>query len=173
MSRRTNHGDRSRTSRAEPAEECFFFVRLMRPIFQSVVVLVKARSDNDAARKARRLAPGLKPEEWKGEYDAISYAYDVQEVLNVDRIKQSSELSETTKELEKYLWERDDFRYLLLKADVTSGQGDVLIEPWLKRKSAVMRMDLVGDWAAGVEVLEERARKSFQRWVDERRRRPI
>ena len=60
MSGRAGNGHASRTARSEPSKEHQYLVKMMRPIFQRVVISVNARSDGDAARKARRLAPMIK-----------------------------------------------------------------------------------------------------------------
>ena len=49
----------------------------------------------------------------------------------------------------------DDVRYLLLRADITFGQGDVALQPWLDEQSALMVADLSQDWSSDIEQIHQ------------------
>ncbi|KGO99768.1 hypothetical protein N791_00395 [Lysobacter defluvii IMMIB APB-9 = DSM 18482] len=49
-------------------------------------------------------------------------------------------------------------RFLLLHADTSSGEGELLLEPWMSQESDLLVADVTGDWIGRLEaVLEDQA----------------
>jgi hypothetical protein len=147
---------RKRAARTRKSTRHNFLVKLMRPIFQTAVVSVQAETEAEAVTAARVHAMRLREKAWLGAFDGISYAYDVQVVLNTDELREAHPEAEQTDELlVARLMSPQDFHYVLAKADIEAGEGGVLRQPWLRRISALMLADLAGDWLADLHVIEE------------------
>jgi hypothetical protein len=143
-----------------------FAIKLMRPIFQTTVIVVAAATEAHAVRIALRAAARLKDSEWAGGFEPRRYQYDVQHVIDVDEWGQEAAgegRSETDAELSAFLRSFENVRYLLLKADIEVGQGGVLNEPWLDDKSHLFLADVAGDWLADIETLEEEGLEGYLR----------
>ena len=125
-------------------------VRLVRPVFQVVVVDVEASGNEEAIVEAICQAETIQEKEWVGEFDPDNYFYDVQYV-------------EEAEGEGDYIFTGidEDRKYLLLKADTGSGEGEVLFQPWLTEISDLMVADLCSDWGGLLQELEEVGVSSF------------
>ena len=59
-----------------------------------------------------------------------------------------------------------DKKYLLLKADTDSGEGEVLYQPWMGKISDLMLADLCSDWVAELAEAEEEGAERFNDWLE-------
>lgn len=123
-------------------------VRLVRPIFQAAVVEVEASDEEQAILEALSQAETISEKNWSGSFDPDSYFYDAQFVEDAE---ESSD---------DYIFD-ENRKYLLLKADTDSGEGELLLQPWITEISDLMVADLSMDWGGQLDVLEEAGTVSF------------
>jgi len=134
-----------------------YVVRVMRPIFQTVDVVVEAYDEDEAMETVLKQAHTIEKKYWKGDFKRREYSYDVQQVreLNDDTNDEDCEFFDSV---------TDETKYLILKADTDSGEGKVLYEPWMKKESDLMIADLCMDWSEELEnTREEEANKFFRK----------
>jgi len=126
-------------------------VRLVRPVFQMVVVAVDATSEDDAVLEAVIRADTVPESAWSGEFDPDSYFYDVH---SIEEGSESDDgyFSETVE---------DDRKYLLLRGDIDSGTGALPFQPWLTDVSDLMLVDLCRDWSDELTSLERAGAARF------------
>lgn len=124
-----------------------YWVKLSRPVLQSIVLQVSARSPEDAVSRAVEAAEQLPDEDWRGKYDPDRYSLDVHGVLALEEC----EPDETGEDAFSY--ERTE--YLLLRADTDAGEGQVIPQPWLDDCSHLMVADLCGDWMRTLEMWQQ------------------
>jgi hypothetical protein len=115
-----------------------FKIRIVRPVFQSVIVEVEADSEEEAVAAALGQADTVSEEEWAGAFEPEDYFYDAHCIKEVHP-------SEYRK-------------YLPLRASTFSGEGEVLYQPWLEEVDDLMLADLCMDWSG---QLEEARKGSF------------
>jgi len=127
-------------------------VRLVRPVFQVAVVEVEANDENDAMLDALHQADTIPEEVWSGNFDQANYGYDAQYV---------EEAGESDEDDYIFTGIDEDRRYLLLKANTGTGEGEFLPQPWLTEISDLMIADLGMDWRGQVEELEAEGCASF------------
>ena len=120
-------------------------VRLVRPVFQVAIVEVDAANQDDAIFEAILQADLVPENSWSGRFDPESYFYDVHYV------------QEMTEREDDYLRTgiEDDRKYLLLRADIDSGQGEMPFQPWMADISDLMVADLCSDWSIDLSALEQ------------------
>lgn len=126
-------------------------VRLVRPVFQVAVVEVEASDEEQAMLEALGQAESISENNWTGSFDSDSYFYDAQFVEDAE---------EST---DDYIFTGidEDRKYLLLKADTDSGEGELLLQPWITEISDLMVADLSMDWGNQLGALEEAGTVSF------------
>lgn len=100
-----------------------------------------------AIRTAARTAKNAKDEEWNGSFDANSYGYDAE-------IMTDGEASS------------DYTRYALLRADLFSGEGSLVPQPWMKHTNPLLLADLSSDWGEQVEGLSESSAGEYVDWLE-------
>lgn len=153
-----------------------FAIKLMRPIFQTAVVLVEATDEAQAVKRAFRTARGLSEDDWEGGFERRNYVIALQNVLNAtDAIEERglspSVDSEVSLAAELASW--DDIRYVILKADIDAGEGETHAHPWLRRCSDVMLADLAMDWREQLEPVERQGIDGYRGlWGTGRQREP-
>lgn len=120
-------------------------VRLVRPVFQFAVVEVEAIDENEAMLDALHQAVTIPESAWSGNFDQANYGYDAQ---YVEEVVESDE--------DDYIFSGidEDRRYLLLSANTNTGEGEMLLQPWLSEISDLMVADLGMDWRGQLEELE-------------------
>ena len=57
-------------------------------------------------------------------------------------------------------------KYLLLKADTGSGEGEVVCQPWISGISDLMLADLCPDWSGELAEAEEAGVAGFYDWAE-------
>ena len=128
-------------------------VRIVRPVFQSVIVEVEAESEEEAVATALGQADTIPEEEWTGAFEPENYFYDAQGIeviLANDDDNRESDGDED--ECEDDLLATNEYRrYLMLKANTYLGEGEVLYQPWLEEVDDLMLADLCMDWTDQIE----------------------
>jgi hypothetical protein len=137
-----------------------FLIALMRPVFQTAVVMVEASSKDHAISRALHRAPTMSDGRWKGRYDDRHYRYHILDVVDVEleRKMQSEELRGTPIEADTR-----DLRYMLLLGDVDTGEGGVLLEPWLGEQNGLMVLDLTRDWGDDIENIHDSGIENYRK----------
>jgi hypothetical protein len=156
---------RGKASKTRGSEVDTFAIKLMRPIFQTAVVLVEAANETQAIARAFRMARGLPEDEWEGRFDPRIYAIALQHVVNAtDAIEERGLPQSVDSEvsLAAELASSDDIRYLLLKADADSGEGATLAQPWLRRCSDFLLADFARDWREQLEPVERQGIQGYR-----------
>ncbi len=125
-----------------------FRVRLVRPVFQFVDVEVEAGEEHEALFTAMAGAETIPEDAWHGSFDPDAYGVDA--VALDDTAEIDEEIFTSIAESKKYLF---------LKADTDTGEGEVLYQPWMRDISDLMIADLFSDWSgelaeAGAEGTE-------------------
>jgi hypothetical protein len=128
-------------------------VRIVRPVFQSVIVEVEADNEEEAVSTALGQADTIAEEGWIGTFDSEKYFYDAQ-CLEEDFDEDHLEVDE---DAEHFIDPDEYVRYLLLKANIYSGDGEVLYQPWLEEEDVDDQMlaDLCEDWSGQLEGMQK------------------
>ncbi len=135
-----------------PEEKRLFRVKLARPVFEIAIVDVEAADHDEARRLAKRQAPALPDKAWVGAFDPMKYGHDVQDLTDsrdVDEGEIDPEALAMTPEPD------EDVHYALLRADMFSGEGETLLQPWMIGESKLIITDLAGDWIDALEEIRE------------------
>lgn len=127
-----------------------FRVRLVRPVFQFVDVEVEAGEENEALFTALAGVETIPEDAWHGSFDPDEYGIDA---VAVDDAADSDE--------EIFTAIAEDKKYLLLKADTDSGEGEVLYQPWMRDISDLMVADLCSDWSGELAEASEVGAERF------------
>ena len=168
--------EREDAAKASQSGTNTFVVKIMRPIFQTAVVLIEASDEKQAVARAFRLARRLREDEWEGGFDRQNYGISLQHVLNVtdalhERGLGQTEYGEVSLAAELASW--DDTRYLVLKADIDSGEGETHAQHWLRKCSDMMLADLAMDWRVQLEPVERKGIEGYRgMWGSARQPKP-
>lgn len=131
-------------------------VRLVRPVFEVAVVEVEAENEEVAAVVALCNADSIGDEHWVGKYDPGSYACDAQYVIAAEEAEDDDYIFS---EIE------DERKYLLLKADLDAGEGQVTFQPWMESVDDLMSADLCMDWGNQLEALRREGADRYFGWL--------
>lgn len=132
-----------------------FRVRLVRPVFEVAVVDVEAENEEMAAAAALNHADSIGEEHWIGRYDPDSYGCDVQYVISAEEAEDDYIFSEI----------EDERKYMLLKADLDSGEGQMTFQPWMDEIDDLMSADLCMDWGNQIEALRQEGAGRYFGWL--------
>jgi hypothetical protein len=123
----------------------------------------------DAVSALAQLSARELPESsWQDGTELFDYEYQpwTIEVLSEEELgPDEPEASDEDEEIdpEEFL-EREPLRwtkYLLLEADTNAGEGRLIVQPWFRADEPdLMESDLIGDWIADLEAIQERYEKS-------------
>ena len=127
-----------------------FRVRLVRPVFQYVDVEVEAGEENEALTAAINEAETIPEDAWHGNFDIEEYGIDA---VALDDAADSDD--------EIFTYIADSKKYLLLKANTDTGEGEVLYQPWMRDISDLMMVDLCSDWNGVLTESEADETKGF------------
>lgn len=129
-------------------------VRVVRPVFQAVVMEVDANDEEEAVKEVLDQVKDIPEKEWVGSFAPKSYCYDVQGVVEVDPDDEDYD--------ENHIFQIEQYRnYLLLKANTFTGEGEVIWQPWLGSISDLMVADLAMDWADELEEIRDEGASCF------------
>lgn len=132
-----------------------FRVRLVRPVFEYADVEVKAEEEFEAVTTALAGAGTIPADAWRGVFASEEYGIDavcVREGVDDDE--------------EIFTAIAGEKKYLLLKADTGSGEGEVLYQPWLGEISDLMLADLCADWNGELIETGEIGVARFYDWAE-------
>lgn len=134
-----------------------YTVRLVRPVFQSVAIEVQAMSINSAMQKALRRAAALPASGWTDqEFEDGVHSVHVELVLDNQKVHETS--SNPHREIKDFRsgdGNSNQFRYLILAADLSARVGRVLPEPWFSRVDQMLQADLCSDWVEPISFILE------------------
>jgi hypothetical protein len=136
-------------------EQRKFLVRLVRPVFQVAVVEVEAENEEMAEAAALTQAESIEDEHWVGTFDPGSYGCDAQYVIPAEEAKDDFIFSSIENER----------KYALLKADLDSGEGRMMFQPWMNGIDDLMWADLCMDWGIQLEGLRREGAESYFGWL--------
>ena len=132
-----------------------YYVRLVRPRFETQLAIVEADTD-EAAHALAMQQSSKRSADWKlVDFNPADYGCHVEDCLSehsaeanqLDFESAGAELSSTKAP--------DDDKYLLLHADVWSGEGELVLQSWFFEQSNRMTHDLCSDWTADVRGLSD------------------
>lgn len=127
-----------------------YFVSLVRPVFERAVVEIEAQSLVEAQEKALEAAGDLPDTSWKGAFDPSGYAFHIERAAEAEDVDSWADESDGA-----------GIRYALLQADVDSGEGNLLPQPWMAQTSALLVADVGEDWIGDLESLQDAEVTSF------------
>jgi len=135
-----------------PTKPLKFFVKVARPRVDVAMVEVEAVDDHDAEAKALEKATELPAVAWNTQpFDASDYCSHVQTMVAEDELSGSGTLQE---EAAAELGSDDETRYLLLKANCATAEGDLILQPWFKIDHPdLLASDLSHDWLGCIKDL--------------------
>ena len=104
-------------------------------------------SDEDATIEAIEIAEQLPQRFWRRQrYDRSAYRPHVQDMISREEIEELRGEGDTAS-MESLLDPNDDYRYLLLKADRGTAEGEVVLQPWLDiDRPDLLTSDLCREW---------------------------
>ena len=142
------------------------YVRVCRPRFEVAVLEIEADDDEQAQDIAIREATELPRERWHLlPFNGEHYQPHVETCHSEHTIDANAADEEGVREA--YVEELkspeageaiEDIRYLLLFADVWSGEGRVVFEPWFRfcvDEPELIEHDLAGDWMRKLKAVGE------------------
>ena len=124
-----------------------YYVQVARLRLDTAIVEVEASDDGDAEQKAieqARLLPGA---EWELQpFDHAAYQPHAEAMIAQDELTDSESVEDALR--------RNETRYLLLKGDCETGEGDVILQPWLKTQEPdLLASDLCAEWIGALKQL--------------------
>lgn len=132
------------------------YVRVMRPVFQRVLIEVDATSEVEARQIAIKRAETLRDDAW----DDVGTDFD--QPLVIERIATEDELKEIDGDPGDLILEIDH-AYALLQADLESIVGEVIPLELLERMDNLQTADVASDWVEQLEQLRAESAEEF--WI--------
>jgi hypothetical protein len=136
-------------------EQKKFLVRLVRPVFEVAVVEVKAENEEMAKAAALIQAKSIEDKHWVGTFDPGSYDCEAQYVVPAEEAEDDFIFSGIENER----------KYALLKADLDSGEGRMMFQPWMDEIDDLMSADLCMDWNNQIETLRREGVERYFEWL--------
>ena len=136
-----------------------FIVRLVRPVFEYADVELEAGEEFEAGFMALAGAGAISADAWRGKFAPEEYGVDA---VCVTEAADDDEEIFTAIAGEK--------KYLLLKADTGSGEGEIVYQPWIGEVSALMLADLCADWTGELDEAGESGVAGFCDWAERQAR---
>ena len=132
---------------ARSPEHVRYYVRVARIRFDTAVVEVDASDDGDAEQRAIESAQLLPSTGWQLQpFDSTAYKPHVEAMVAQDELLESEEVEDALS--------RNETRYLLLKDDCGTGEGDVILQPWFNTEEPdLLASDLCVEWIGSLEQL--------------------
>ncbi len=131
-----------------------FRVRLVRPVFEYADVEAEAGEEFEAICTALAGAGTIPADAWRGKFAPEEYGVDA--VCVTETAGNDEELFTAI---------AGEKKYLLLKADTDSGEGEVVYQPWIGEVSDLMLADLCADWAGELAEIGEVGVAGFCYWA--------
>ena len=129
-----------------------FHVLVARPRIDTAIVEVEATDDEEAERKALEKATRLPTAAWGTQpFDPSAYRPHVENMIAEDEFTTTGQ---PDGERVAELLDETETRYLLLKANCDTAEGDVLLQPWfVVDQPDLLASDLSRDWHASLQEL--------------------
>lgn len=129
-----------------------FYVRVVRPRFEMQYVEIDAidydHACNQAMKECRR-----RDGSWTTiAFSPTDYGCHIEECMSEDTLD-ANEMTPAEARAELSDPSTTDCRYLLLSADIVSGTGEVVFQPWLDEADVLLLDDLASDWKDEIELL--------------------
>ena len=135
-------------------------VQVARIRIETTVVEIRGDDigDEEAAAEAIEVAEQLPQRAWaKQRYDRTAYRPHIQTMISREEIEELREMGNTATADSLLDADTDDatrFRYLLLKADCDTAEGEVILQPWLDiDQPNLLTSDLCREWLKSLEDL--------------------
>jgi hypothetical protein len=128
-----------------------YTVKLVRPVFQAIVVEVTADDADEAALRAVDVAESEAADGWVTIGETDDYCSHPVEVMESDDVDDKDDL---------LLDERH--KYLLLQADTEEAEGQLLMQPWAYKQNSLLFADVAVDWKEHVNELYD---QGIQSWL--------
>jgi hypothetical protein len=147
------------------------YVRVCRPRFEIAVLEIDADDDDQAEDMAVGQAIKLPAAGWHLlSFDDEAYQPHVESCHSEHTI--DANVEDEPGEREEYIKELQSperaeamhcVRYLLLYADVGTGEGSVIFEPWFPvGEPQLLEHDLAGDWVRELEAIQDEGLENFE-----------
>lgn len=135
-----------------------YYVRLMRPIFQRVILTVEASSDEAALRAALQESEQLPEAAW-AEMETEREPAVPEMVFSKDELEGDSDANAVD-------YVRDaEYAYALLQADLDGAEGHFLAPLWLKDLPILAGADIAQDWNAALSAVCDEEVEAFHAWL--------
>ena len=120
----------------KPVKYC---VQVARLRLDTAIVEVDASDDCDAEQKAIEWARQLPDAEWELQpFDNAAYQPHAEAMIAQDELPESEAVEDALRE--------NETRYVLLKGDRETGEGDVILQPWIETQEPdLLASDLCAD----------------------------
>lgn len=141
----------------EAVQESEFLVQVLRPVFELATIRVRAGSEEDAQLLAVEQASKLPANAWISAFSSQDYACDCAAVVELEGDNDADAADCMA----------SDTKYVLLKADLATGEGEIRLQPWLYKTSGLMLADLCDDWAGAIADLNELSEEGWEEVIGE------
>jgi hypothetical protein len=124
-----------------------YYVQVARLRLDTAIVEVDASDDGDAEQKVIERARLLTGAEWELQpFDHAAYQPHAESMIAQGELTESEVVEDELR--------RNETRYLLLKGDCETGEGDIILQPWLKTQEPdLLASDLCAEWIGALEKL--------------------
>ena len=134
-------------------ESCVkYYVKMVRPVIEEVVVEVEAGSLDEAQLLASEAAATLPENSWERRIDGAQHAPIVESAVPGPEV--SGDVARGC------LW--PNVSYALLRADIETMEGKFLPQPWMVALSPLSVADLAADWVADLEQVRD---SGLEGWI--------
>lgn len=144
------------------------YVRLCRPRFEVAVLEIEAEDDDPAMLAALEQAENVPAGDWHLQSISDEVYLPHVELCHSEHTIEAN-IGDDAAEREEYVKELhaidrpNEIRYLLLLADVGTGEGRVIYEPWFSAgEPELLEHDLVGDWMLELQSVGEEGLENFE-----------
>jgi hypothetical protein len=149
------------------------FVRVCRPRFELAVLEIEAEDDDEAEAIAYKQAASLPDDAWHVQAFAPEHYHPhvetchSEDTIDANVGDDEDEKVDYVERLKDFDGDDDDTRYLLLLADIGSGEGRVIFEPWFcTRQPELLESDLCGDWVSNLEEVGDAGFENFEAFAE-------
>lgn len=127
-----------------------FFVRVARPRFEICCVTVEADDAEDAKCAALKLATGTERVWSLLDFSEADYGCHIERMYADDELDVNGFDPATIVESlsAKHV---EDEKYILMKADTASGEGEIVTQKWFSHSDVLLKHDLCDDWTKDLQ----------------------
>lgn len=144
-----------------------YLLRMVRPRFEVKLIEIEAESEAVARLTATTQALVSK-QGWKLiERSTDDYFPHIERCLSETDLGANEMTEEEAREELASISAPDMDKYFLLYADAFAGEGELVPQPWMLRKSSLMITDLCSDWIEDLQELAESEHEEFEEHIRE------